>query len=235
MNAIIPTLAVLTMSSREIAELTGKDLSHVNRDIRAMLDGLGDDPELDHVREDKDARGYTTAFHLGRELTYTLLAGYSVPLRRRVIARWQELEASQGFRLPMTMSEALRLAADQHEQIEQQAKALELAAPKVDYVDRYVAANGAMGFRQVAKLLRVNEHEFRAWMQEQKIMYRLGGEWVAYSNHIEAGRFVVKAGVARANEHAFSTTKFTPKGVTWVAGEWGQHKARQAQVGGTPA
>lgn len=85
----------LTMSSREIAELTGKDLSHVNRDIRAMLDSLADDPELDHVREDKDGRGYTTAFHLGRELTYTLLSGYSVPLRRRVVARWQELESGQ--------------------------------------------------------------------------------------------------------------------------------------------
>ena len=91
----IVTIQTLTMSSREIAELTGKDLSHVNRDIRAMLDALVDDPELDHVREDKDARGYTTAFHLGRELTYTLMAGYSVQLRRKVIARWQELEAAQ--------------------------------------------------------------------------------------------------------------------------------------------
>lgn len=78
----------LTMSSREIAELTGKEPSHVNRDIRAMLDALADDPELDHVREEKDARGYTAAFHLGRELTYTLLAGYSIALRRRVVARW---------------------------------------------------------------------------------------------------------------------------------------------------
>lgn len=113
----------LTMSSREIAELTGKEPSHVNRDIRAMLDALADDPELDHVREEKDARGYTAAFHLGRELTYTLLAGYSIALRRRVVARWQELEAqqAQAFAIPKSLPEALRLAADLSEQNERLA------------------------------------------------------------------------------------------------------------------
>ncbi len=222
------------MSSREIAELTGKDLSHVNRDIRFMLDTLKDDPELDHVREDKDGRGYTTAFHLGRELTYTLLSGYSLPLRRRVVARWQELEAGAVPAVPRTMAQALRLAAEQAEQIEQQQALLAKAAPKVAYVDRYVAANGAMGFRQVAKLLKANEHEFRAFLQNRQVMYRLGREWTAYQNHIDAGRFVVKSGVAAANEHAFNTTMFTPKGVEWIAGLWGQHQARKAQGGLQP-
>lgn len=234
MSGTVATLGpekALTMSSREIAALTGKDLSHVNRDIRFMLDTLTDDPELDHVREDKDVRGYTSAFHLGRELTYTLLSGYSLPLRRRVVARWHELEAQQLPAVPRTMAQALRLAADQAEQIERQAVQLAEAAPKVAYVDRYVAASGAMGFRQVAKLLKANEHEFRSFLHDSQIMYRLGGEWTAYQNHIDAGRFVVKAGVATANEHAFNTTKFTPKGVEWVAGLWGQHQARKAQGG----
>ena len=122
------------------------------------------------------------------------------------------------------MAQALRLAAEQAEQLEAQQKQLVLAEPKVAYVDRYVAANGAMGFRQVAKLLQANEHEFRAWLQDEKIMYRLGGEWAAYQNHIDAGRFVVKAGVAARNEHAFSSTRFTPKGVNWAAGEWAKHQ-----------
>lgn len=85
----------LTMSSREIAQLTGKQHKHVLRDIRAMLDALGDGPDLGHVREDRDGRGYTVCFHLDKELTETLVTGYSIPLRHKVIKRLHELERQQ--------------------------------------------------------------------------------------------------------------------------------------------
>lgn len=93
MTDLIPTNNTeLTMSSREIAELTGKQHKHVIRDIRSMLDALGGGPNLGHVREDRDGRGYTTCFHLDKELTETLVTGYSVPLRHKVIKRLHELE-----------------------------------------------------------------------------------------------------------------------------------------------
>jgi len=99
---------IATMSSREIAELTGKQHKDVIRDIRVMLDALQKDgADLRHLREDKDARGYTALFHLDRELTDTLLTGYSIPLRRKVIARWHELEAKPVIALPQTYIEAL--------------------------------------------------------------------------------------------------------------------------------
>ena len=235
-STLSPATVPLTMSSREIAELTGKELGHVNRDIRAMLDSLQDDPELEHVREDQDGRGYTTAFHLGRELTYTLLAGYNVVLRRRVIARWQELEAQQTPKLPQTMAQALRLAAEQAEQIEAQQEQLALAAPKVAFVDRYVAAtSGEKGFREVCKLLGANEHEFSEFLARAKIMYRLAGKMTPHAEHLAAGRFKVKTGTAPRNEHAYAQAKFTPKGVEWVAGLWGSHRARLAQEGSASA
>lgn len=114
-----------TMSSREIAELTGKDHKNVIRDIRTMLEELDaeDGSVLSHVQEDKDARGYTAAFHLSREMTDTLLTGYSTPLRRKVIARWHELEqshlkpqyqpltqAEQDIRVAMLLAEALNVS-----------------------------------------------------------------------------------------------------------------------------
>lgn len=94
------TEAARTMSSNDIACVTQKQHSHVLRDIRAMLDALKDDPKLDHqFREDKDARGYTAAFHLDQELTLTLVAGYDAKLRHAVVKRWKDLET--GRAVPM--------------------------------------------------------------------------------------------------------------------------------------
>ncbi|BAR92407.1 phage regulatory protein Rha [Pseudomonas phage PS-1] len=87
------TVTPVTMSSREIARLTGKQHKNVVRDIREMLQALEEDgSDLSHVAERKDARGYTSEFRLDRELTETLLTGYSVPLRRKVVRRLHELE-----------------------------------------------------------------------------------------------------------------------------------------------
>lgn len=83
-----------TMSSREIAELTEKSLSHVHRDLVKMMEDVpADDPERDHVVYETDSRGYMSCVHLPKELSLTLVAGYSVPMRRAIIKRWQELEA----------------------------------------------------------------------------------------------------------------------------------------------
>jgi phage regulator Rha-like protein len=92
--------SVLSMTSREIAELTGKDHSHVLRDIRALCDSLKDDPSLDHelgqqVTFETDARGYMSLATMQKDFTLTLLTGYDHKARFKVIKRWQELEARQ--------------------------------------------------------------------------------------------------------------------------------------------
>lgn len=98
----------VTMSSREIAELTGKRHGDVIRDIRNMLAALGDDANLRHVREETDSRGYTAAFHLPRREVEILLTGYSIPLRAKVIDRLHELEEQakgDAFRVPQSLPE----------------------------------------------------------------------------------------------------------------------------------
>ena len=86
---------VATMTSREIAELTGKDHKHVLTDIRNLLAELEiDGPEFRRIYLDTMNR-HQTEFVLDRELTDTLLTGYSAIARRAVIARWHKLEAEK--------------------------------------------------------------------------------------------------------------------------------------------
>lgn len=81
-----------TMSSRELASLTGKRHDNVRRDILAMLSDLGADVlKFEDIYLDGRNRRQTQ-YLLDREHTDCLLAGYSAPLRMKVIRRWRELE-----------------------------------------------------------------------------------------------------------------------------------------------
>ena len=100
-------------------------------------------------------------------------------------------------------------------------------AHKNDFFDNYAYCGGSLGFREVAKLLKAKEHEFRAFLCAKRYMYQLSGQWMAYAQHLDAGRFEVKTGTAERNNYAFAKTVFTPKGVQWIAGEWGKHQAEK--------
>ncbi|MFJ2527849.1 Rha family transcriptional regulator [Pseudomonas helmanticensis] len=87
-----------TMSSREIAKLTGKAHKHVLSDVRSMLKELEFD-WADCSAQYQDSTGRSLpCFNLNRELTDTLLTGYSAKMRLAVIRRWHELEKQQGAR-----------------------------------------------------------------------------------------------------------------------------------------
>lgn len=227
MNEIIFEEKEKTMTSLELRKmvnearkLAGEKEVRNNDFIARIEDELHG--ELPVTKVSQPTTGGTPQRYYELTLSQCLLVGMreSKAVRRSVRDKLEQLRGSNKPSypsIPQTYAEALRLAADQAEQ-------LALAAPKVEFVDRYVTADsGSKGFRQVAKLINANEKEFREFLKDRKIMYRLNGEWMPYQQHIEAGRFEVKAGIAE-NDHAYNTARFTPKGVTWVAGLWAQHK-----------
>ncbi|CAM3901963.1 Rha family transcriptional regulator [Shewanella aquimarina] len=81
------------MTSLEIAELTGKQHSHVKRDIRLMMVGLPNEfhPKLDNIRS--GGRGRPAEHYcLNKDLTLTLISGYDMAMRYKIVKRWQQLE-----------------------------------------------------------------------------------------------------------------------------------------------
>jgi phage antirepressor YoqD-like protein len=226
--------ADVTMSSREIADLVESRHDKVKQSIERLAErGVIDLPPLGEYR---DALGRPAGeYHLKKRDSYVVVAQLSPEFTARLVDRWQELESAAptppAMTLPQTFAEALRLAADQQDVITAQAERLAAAAPAVEFVERYADATGTKGFRQVCKLLGANEAQFREFLIEERIMYRLGGELTPHAPHIDAGRFCVKTGTAQVSGHAYNAARFTPKGVTWVAGEWAKWQLKQRGEG----
>lgn len=87
-----------TMSSREIACVTGKRHANVKRDVLALLKELKVDVlSFEHIYLDGQNREQVE-YLLDRDHTDCLLTGYSAPMRMKVIRRWRELEKQNGAR-----------------------------------------------------------------------------------------------------------------------------------------
>ena len=102
---LIATGAQCTMTSREIAELTGKRHDHVLADVRKMLTEI-QSPEKSGDYTDDKGRTYPMLL-LNKREALILVSGYSIELRARIIDRWQELEAQQQPAIPQSYAAAL--------------------------------------------------------------------------------------------------------------------------------
>lgn len=104
MNALISVSEAQTMSSREIAELTGKEHDNVRRDILKMAQELSLNFE-EKVLPSNGGRP-SKVFLLDKENTLILISGYSIKMRAAIIRRWQELESQASkpsLPVPQTM------------------------------------------------------------------------------------------------------------------------------------
>ena len=223
----------VTMSSIELVDFINNhridgeaELQHKNFLAKVPV-VLGQNQSAEFLADYRDARGRAQKCYRFPKREACLMAmSYSYDLQAKVFDRMTELESRQHVTIPQSYAEALLEAGRLAKITEEQAAQLAIAAPKAEFVDKYVEATVLKGFRQVAKLLKANEARFREFLIDKKIMYRLGGEWHAYQNHIDAGRFDVKTGSSDSG-HAFNQTKFTPKGVNWIAGLWAQYNLQE--------
>ena len=204
MNLILNN-SVLTMSSREIAELTGKRHDHVLRDTENMLSELGQtSPQFWGELPDSYGRPQKVAL-LPKDLTITLVAGYSVVVRHAIVKRWQELEAGQTPKIPQTLAQALRLAADQAEQ-------LEIQAPKVAFFDRVAARETLMTATQVAQKVGKSAIALNKMLDDLDV----------YSRNVKRARvfkhWFIDAGYGelKQTDLGYSQPLFTPAGEIWV-------------------
>lgn len=219
LSTIVNNSTTLTMSSREIASLVDKRHPDVKRDILNMFEQLKEDvSSFAHTYIDSQNR-QQTEYKLSKDLTITLVAGYNAALRLAIIKRWQELEATVAFTLPKTFGEALRLAAEQQEKIEQQQAQLLIAAPKVAYVDTFVDHGVNKNITAVAKDLGVSGKKLGQWLRYNKFAFRQKGKMMWYQPFMDSGYGVHKAfNTKTEDKNGTSGTQalVTPKGDLFI-------------------
>ena len=226
MNTIVAPSNTVTMSSREIAELTGKQHKNVLRDVNVMLESLekvGSD--LSQAVRYTDERGRTSEVRLDRVLTETLLTGYSIPLRHRVVTRLQELEkvSRHSMSLPTNFAEALQLAADQAKQNASLHLVIQQQAPKVQALERLSGTHGSICITTAAKQLGIGPLKLFKWLSDNRWIYRRAAfsAWSAYQPRLTAGLLehkLVKVGKgAEEDLKVVEQVMVTRKGITHLA------------------
>lgn len=208
--------SVLTMSSREIADLVESRHDSVKRTIERLQDkGL---IQLTPMVEVKNHLGQVvTEYQLIKRDTYVVVAQLSPEFTARLVDRWQELENQQNptALLPQNYLQALeQLVASEKEK---QALALENKAmkPKADFVDLYVDIGTTKSLRETAKILNMPEKAMIAALERDKALYRQSGNLIPYSDKQSRGLFTVKTGTAE-HGHNFTQTRVTSKGIQWI-------------------
>lgn len=163
-----------TMSSREIATVTGKRHDHVVRDIRSMLEQLNT-PAPSFGATYFDAQNQERpCFNLDRIHVECLLTGYSIPLRMRVLERLAELEQKNtGLAIPGNFADALRLAADQQEKIQNLQITNQQNTVKIDALEQLLSA-GVTAPDFCRRLNGVNTMMVNKWLCDNSWLFESG-------------------------------------------------------------
>ena len=227
-----------TMSSREIAELCDKEHRNVCRDIRAYVGAIvqmergidvrsmdWDGKEGVELFEHTPIGGVTMkyevnpqnkqtypVYYLDKNATLTIITGYSILFRKRIIDRWQQLEQATAPRLPTTYLEALEaLLASEKEKLtlEQQAS---INAPKVAHYDRVVARTNLVNATHVASKLKLSAVKLNRHLCELGV----------YNQAVKRGKvfntwFIDEGyGEMKQTELGYDQALFTHAGEMWV-------------------
>jgi phage regulator Rha-like protein len=203
-NLILTQNKPLTMSTREIASLLNK--THSNIKISAERLAEKGTIALQGSNFEHNGNQYNE-WLLNKRDSLILVAQNSPEFTAAIVDRWQELESRHQPKIPTNFAEALQLAADQ-------AKQLELAAPKVEFVDRFVERESLQNATQVASSLGM-----KSAIALNKVLDEIGGVYngAVKRSRIFTAKFISDGyGEVKQNDSGYPQSLFTTKGVTRI-------------------
>ncbi len=194
MNALIPTVNPVTMSSREIADMVGSRHDDTKRSIERLANqGVITLPPMAEVSNagpgPKMVSVYLFAGEKGKRDSIIVVAQLSPEFTARLVDRWQELESNLAKPVELSRMDILQLAIDSEKGRLAAVEQLAIAAPKAEALDLLTLADGAMCITNAAKSISKRPKDLFAWMQSHDWIYRRpgGSSWCAYQERIKSG------------------------------------------------
>lgn len=145
---------------------------------------------------------YAITINMAKELCMVENNERGKEARRYFIACEQKLKnVYNNLRVPRTFAEALRLAADQQEMIEQQQQTIETheteilalsdkiseMKPKAVYYDQILKSKNTVLVTQIAKDYGYNAYKFNQLLKTLHIQYKVREQWVLYAEYSDKG------------------------------------------------
>ncbi|MBZ7949660.1 phage regulatory protein/antirepressor Ant [Campylobacter molothri] len=218
----------ISLTSLEIAELTGKEHFNVIRDIETYLEKVvnGGVLKFEDTYQNTQNRQFYKYYRLPKREVLILVSGYSVELRAKIIDRLEYLEnelKKQSYK-PLTLKESLQMQLElleKNEKLELENKSLkekELEnAPLIHFANRIKDTNDAILIRDFAKILykknkiEIGEKRLFVFLRDNGFLM---SDNKPYQKYIEQGLFKVsETTIGTINgDRLVSTTKITGKG-----------------------
>lgn len=175
---------VATMSSREIAQLTGKEHKNVLSDcdrLNQSYDKLSMAKILAVNYRAENGQLYRELL-LTKIQTIDLMTGYNVELRIKVNRRWEELESERkaiDFSNPDTVLQLAQNWARERKCREAAEEKLRIAEPKAMFADAVAHSESAILVNAMAKILNqkgvdIGGIRLFEWMRDNGYLCRVG-------------------------------------------------------------
>lgn len=153
---------------------------------------------------------------------------YFIECEKRL--REQRQNTALDLRDPLRLTEvALQLTGLVRELVEERkaaTAALAAQAPKAEFYDAFVEADGLYNLQNAGRALHLPPNKFISWLKTFALFYQ-GGALVPYRQFIERGQFEVRT-VRVGEDKAKFQTFVTPKGLAALHARWQREHAEEA-------
>lgn len=210
------------MSSREIAQLTGKMHKHVLVDCDKLNDNyrkLGMD-EISAMDYRADNGQIYREMLLTKMQTMDLMTGYSVELRIKVNRRWEELENRNPVK-EISKIDLARMIIESEEENQRLQLEIQQNEPLVTFAKALHISAHSILIGELAKILKQNSIEIGQnrlfdWLRDNSYLMKSGEQRnLPTQRSLELGLFEVKTTTINnpdGSVRVTKTTKVTPKG-----------------------